>query len=129
MLQMAKRKYGNHKVKAYGHTFDSKAEFYYYQKLKLLEKAGEVESFEMQKRFMLLEKFKHPATDKTIRSITYTPDFIVNYADGSTIIVDVKGTRTAVFNLKAKMFMERYGVPLILAKYNYNTGRFTHEPA
>jgi len=121
-----KPKYHNKKVTLDGNKFDSKAEARYYQRLKVLQKAGEVESFEMQKKYTLLDKFKHPSTNKTVRSISYIPDFVVNYPDGRQEVVDVKGKETVDFRLKAKLFMARYGVPLILAKYDYRSGRFTH---
>ena len=123
---MNKRKYGNKKVRVNGITFDSKAEASYYKLLLLLQKSGEVESFEMQKRYILIDKFKHPTTGKTVRSISYTPDFVVKYTDGTTKVIDVKGFETKTFKLKAKIFMNRYNIPLVLAKVSKN-GRFSHK--
>lgn len=83
----------------------------------------------MQKRFTLLDKYKHPGTNKTVRAIQYIPDFVVEYADGRKEVVDVKGFATKDFKLKAKLFMARYQVPLILVKYDGRSGKFTHTPA
>ena len=44
-------KYGNTKVKVDGITFDSKAEARRYGELKLLERAGEITSMELQPTF------------------------------------------------------------------------------
>ena len=110
-------KYGNRKVEIDGHVFDSAAEGKYYQLLRFLQTTGEVDNFEMQVKYELLPKFRHPGTGKTVRSITYIPDFVVNYSDGRQEVVDVKGMKTADFRLKEKMFMHRYGIPLMIAKY------------
>lgn len=123
-LPKRKPKYRNRKVNVDGHTFDSQAEARYYQMLKLLQKSGEVTSFEMQKKYELLPKFKHPKTGKIVRSITYIPDFVVNYSDGREEVVDVKGMQTQVFRLKEKLFMHKYSIPLVLVKYNYSTRQF-----
>lgn len=98
--------------------FDSKAEARYYLLLKQKLKNGFIKSFELKKKYILVDKFKHPGTGKTIRSITYTPDFEVTYLDGSIEVIDIKGFKTEVFKLKMKLFMNRYGVPLVLIKYD-----------
>lgn len=121
-----KRKYKNKKVTIDDITFDSGAEASYYMHLNMLKKAGEVESFDMQKKYVLQEKFKHPATGSTVRAITYTPDFVVTYADGSTVVIDVKGFETQMFKMKAKMFMYKYNLPLVLVKLSSNKKSFVH---
>ncbi len=119
---MANLKYGNKKVIIDGITFDSKAEAAYYNQLKILKKAGEIKDFEMQVKFTLVDRFKHPTRKRkngqsaVVGAIDYIPDFVVEENDGTKHVVDVKGHRTPVFNLKAKLFVKRYGVPLILAK-------------
>ncbi|MFN6691358.1 DUF1064 domain-containing protein, partial [Enterococcus gallinarum] len=62
--------------------------------------------------------------NKTIRSITYTPDF--TFWDGNKLVqaVDVKGVQTEAFKIKAKLFCFRYQIELILAKYDRKTGLF-----
>lgn len=114
---MAKRKYRNKKVTIDGITFDSKAEAAYYNYLKILKKSGEIKDFDMQVRFTLMDNFKHPSKPKkTVRAINYIPDFVVTENDGTKSVIDVKGMQTQVFKIKAKMFMKRYNMPLILAK-------------
>lgn len=119
-----KAKYRSKKVEYDGYTFDSKAEAKYYAYLMQLKSKGSVESFEMQKTYELLPKFKHPKTGKAVRAINYKPDFVVKFADGHVEVIDVKGFETKDFKLKAKMFMHRYEVPLILIKYDYRKGIF-----
>ena len=117
-------KYNAKKVTIDGITFDSKAEGAYYQHLLRLQAAGEVEEFTMQKPYTLLDKFAHPKTGKTIRAIKYIPDFEVIYSDGRTEVVDIKGMVTPVFAIKAKLFMFRYQVPLVILKYKARKNEF-----
>lgn len=53
-----RNKYNNKKTTVDGFTFDSQAEATYYGHLKLLKKAGEVESFKLQPRYLLQEGFR-----------------------------------------------------------------------
>ena len=115
-------KYRNKKITLDGIKFASKAEAAYYNQLKILKKAGEIKDFEMQVKFTLMDRFYHPTKTRksgepsVVGAITYTPDFIVEENDGSKHVIDVKGHRTPIFNLKAKLFMRQYGIPIILAK-------------
>lgn len=118
-------KYNAKKVEVDGIKFDSVAESRYYKYLLGLLNEGVVESFEMQKPYTLLDKFPHPKTGKTIRAIKYVPDFEVIYTDGRVEVVDVKGfMKNPVFLLKAKLFMFRYQVPLLVVKYDSKTKTF-----
>lgn len=117
-----KHKYNAKKVTIDGITFDSKAEAAYYNRLKILKKAGEIKDFEMQVQFNLLESFEHPSKKtkagepSRVRAINFTPDFVITELDGSKTVVDVKGMITKDFPLRAKLFMNKYNMPLILAK-------------
>ena len=117
-------KYGAKKVTIDGITFDSKAEGRYYEHLQKLKKTGVVEDFEMQKVFTLLDKFAHPQTGKTVRAVTYRADFEVYYSDGRVEVVDIKGFITDVFKIKAKLFMYRYQMPLVLLKWDKRNDTF-----
>ena len=120
-----KNKYNAKKVEVDGIVFSSKAESFYYEHLLDLMHDGIVESFEMQKPYTLLDKFPHPKTGKTIRAIKYVPDFEVIYTDGRVEVVDIKGfMKNPVFLLKAKLFMFRYQVPLLVVKYDSKTKTF-----
>ena len=120
-----KNKYNAKKVEVDGIVFSSKAESFYYEHLLDLMHDGVVESFEMQRPYTLLDKFPHPKTGKTIRAIKYVPDFEVIYTDGRVEVVDIKGfMKNPVFLLKAKLFMFRYQVPLLVVKYDSKTKTF-----
>lgn len=121
---MKKHKYGAKKATFDGIVFDSKAEAGYYRYLKRQQAKGKVLSFERQKTYELLPKFRHPKTGKAVRAIKYIPDFVVTYADGRVEVIDIKGVQTEAFKLKAKLFMTKYQVPLILIKYDSRTGLF-----
>ncbi len=86
--------------------FDSKKEADYYRQLLLLQKAGEVEEIQLQPKFTLQEGFSK--NGKKHRAITYTADFMVIYKNGRREVVDVKGMRTQVFNLKLKLFEKKF---------------------
>ena len=118
-------KYNAKKVEIDGIVFDSRAEGRFYEHLLDLMHDGVVESFEMQKPYTLLDKFPHPKTGKTIRAIKYVPDFEVIYTDGRVEVVGIKGfMKNPVFLLKAKLFMFRYQVPLLVVKYDSKTKTF-----
>ena len=118
-------KYNAKKVEIDGIVFDSRAEGRFYEHLLDLMHDGVVESFEMQRPYTLLDKFPHPKTGKTIRAIKYVPDFEVIYTDGRVEVVDIKGfMKNPVFLLKAKLFMFRYQVPLLVVKYDSKTKTF-----
>lgn len=117
-------KYGAKKVTIDGITFDSKAEGRYYEHLQKLKKSGLVEDFKMQKAFTLLDRFAHPQTGRIVRAITYKADFEVIYTDGRIEVVDIKGFLTPEFKIKAKMFMFRYQIPLVLLKWSAKDKEF-----
>ena len=108
---MIRSKYYSKKVKIDGHTFDSKREAEYFQILKVLELSGKIKDLELQKEFVLQEKFK--LGKKTIRPITYRADFTyISTEDNKLHIIDVKGYRTDVYRLKKKMFEYKYGIEI-----------------
>lgn len=107
MTQTARRKYGNERVVVEGLRFDSKAEARHYLTLRLLERAGEITGLRVQPRYVLMDARK--VAGKTLRAVTYTGDFEHREAQtGKMVVTDVKGVRTAVFQLKARLFRERY---------------------
>ena len=108
-------KYGNRKTKAGGVMFDSWAEAKFYLKLLDEERKGIVKEIELQPRFELQPKFEKNGVKH--RAITYLADFKVTYANGKVRIIDVKGKRTEVFNIKHKMFEYKYPeLELIIVK-------------
>lgn len=105
---MAYRKYHAKKTAVGGVTFDSRKEAGRYMQLKLLEQAGEISQLRLQPRYELQEKFT--LNGETIRKIEYVADFeYVDMKTGETVVEDVKGYRTDVYQIKRKIFLKRYG--------------------
>lgn len=103
---MRYNKYNNKKTYIDGIKFDSKAEADRYYILKDNEKYGLITNLKLQPAYEIHPKFKYDG--KTVKAIKYIADF--EYMIGSSIIVeDVKGVETAVFKLKRKMFLCKYG--------------------
>lgn len=104
-------KYYSKKVIVDNIKFDSKKEANYYLKLKVLERAGIIKDLELQKEYILQDKFK--LNNKTIRKITYKADFsYISASDDKLHIVDVKGFKTEVYKLKKKLFEYKYGIEI-----------------
>lgn len=100
-------KYRNQKTIINGIKFDSKLEAKRYQELKLLERANEIESLELQPEFELIPSFKK--NGKTIRKTIYKGDFsYIDKRTGKRIIEDTKGYKTKDYILKKKMFEYKF---------------------
>lgn len=112
--RLTRTKYFSKKVVVDGIKFDSKREANYYLKLKELEKEGKIKDLELQKNYLLQEKFK--IGNKTRRSITYRADFVYyDTRDKKSHVVDVKSPYTKkdkVYRIKKKLFEYKYGVEL-----------------
>ncbi|WP_429949348.1 DUF1064 domain-containing protein [Enterococcus sp. AZ101] len=121
--QQKQNKYKNKKTIVDGITFDSKAEAAYYYQLK---QQG-ITNFKMQESFVIHDAFS--LNGKRYQAIKYKPDFTFYEGDQLVKVIDVKGKRTADFNIKAKMFAKRYGVPIKLAIYDYKNRNFAEVTA
>ena len=120
-------KYNAKKVSVDGIEFDSKKEARRYQELLLLQKAGEIYMLERQKVYELLPAQREPDTvgkrggvikGKLLeRAVEYVADFVYTDRNGKTVVEDVKGFREggayAVFVLKRKLMLYRYGIKII----------------
>ena len=99
-------KYGAQKTTVDGIEFDSKAEARRYGELRLLERAGKIKNLERQVRY-----------DLEINGVKigfYKADF--RYWDqGSSqqVVEDVKGMRTPVFAIKAKLMKALHRVEIV----------------
>ncbi len=91
-------------------TFDSGMEAKFY--VHLLEEvcAGIVDNFSMQQTFQLQPSFK--LGEKRVAGIKYIADFVVNYKDGTVVVIDVKGRETPDFKIKKKLFEYKFRMPL-----------------
>jgi len=94
--------------------YDSKKEARRAAILKLLEKQGYIKSLQEQVKFELQPSFKifedNPnLKEKTVRSITYVTDFYYyDLEKDSWVAEDVKGFKTEVYRIKAKLFQYLY---------------------
>lgn len=115
-------KYNNRKITIDGIAFDSRREANRYRELKLLERAGQIQGLELQKKYLLI-----PAQYETFerygkkgqrlkdgcrcieKECAYIADFV--YSEGDKLIVeDTKGMRTKEYIIKRKLMLERYGI-------------------
>ena len=104
----SRSKYNAKKTKVDEITFDSKKEAKRYQELKLLQKAKHISDLILQPVFELLPTQKYKG--ETLRKLTYKADF--QYTDnlsGDKVVEDVKGFKTAVYTIKKKLFIDKYG--------------------
>lgn len=95
-------KYHNKKCKYKGMTFDSKKERDFYIMFEKMQKNGQISDLKRQVKYELQPGFVFK--DRKIRAINYIADFTYIY-NGKLHIVDTKGVRTDVYNLKKKMMM------------------------
>lgn len=104
-----KHKYGAVKVKEDGYTFDSKAEFYRYRGLLLLQRAGEIQSL-----------LVHPKYECAINGVLVAKVILdFEYFDVKTklkVVEDVKGMDTAVSRLKRKLIKAVHDIDVKVIK-------------
>lgn len=100
-------KYGNVKTPYNGVVYDSKAEANRAMELDVLLKAGAISHLERQVKF--------PVTINGEKVFTYIADFAyTDTRNGQRVVEDVKGMRTAIFNLKKKCVEAQYGITINL---------------
>jgi len=105
-------KYGAQRACVDGHNFDSKAEAQYYATLRQWERCGLIRDLELQKVFQLQGPAGPLLSEKAGRPLTYKADFVYfDERDGREVIVDVKGARTKLYQLK-KAIMAQMGHPI-----------------
>ena len=75
----------------------------YYERCKLLLRAGELDGFLYHGKMLCTA-----GTDSGNRAALYEPDFILLLPDGTYRIIDTKGVRTEGFRLKEKALREKY---------------------
>lgn len=107
-------KYNAKRTVVDGITFDSKMESKRYVELKILQKAEEISKLELQPKYVLQEAYVN-GDGKKIRAMNYVADFRYVDKNGSTVVEDVKGKRTADYLLKKKWF-ERLYYPLTITE-------------
>ena len=100
---MAYNKFGNRKVKTEEGTFDSEMEYTRWLHLKLLQQAGHITNLRRQVSYVFLHN--------NILIGTYKADAVYE-EEGVEIVEDVKGVRTAVYQLKKKMMRAFHGITI-----------------
>lgn len=101
-------KFGNVPCEQDGFKFDSKAERTRYIQLVALMKAGEISNLTCEKKFL-----KFPLHVGGIKICDYEADFkYTNTATGKVVVEDVKGVRTAVYNIKKKLMLAVHGITI-----------------
>lgn len=98
-------KYGARRTEIDGYQFDSMAEAKRYRELCLFVKSGLISDLQVHPRFEIVPKDRHG------RALYYEADFMyININNGGELptVEDVKGVRTAVYNLKRRLFLARY---------------------
>ena len=98
-------KYGNKRVEIDGHKFASKKEAGRYMLLRWRQDAGEISDLKLQPRY--------PMVVEGIKICTYVSDFEF-VENGQIVTNDVKGVKTDVFIIKAKLFRALYGREIVL---------------
>lgn len=99
-----KHKFNAKKTVLDGITFDSKAEAKRYGELKLLEKRGEITDLELQPRYDLAVE--------GVKLGFYKGDFRYRDRAGALHVEDVKGVRTPLYALKAKLVKALHGIEI-----------------
>lgn len=83
-----------------GNKFDSKLEAEHYDRLALLEQAGEV------------RMFLHQVPLRLPGGVRYTVDFLVFWADGRVTFEEVKGFRRETYALRKRIAEAYYGIEI-----------------
>lgn len=97
-------KYRNKKTVVDGIVFDSRKEANYYGMLKLRLLAKDILSFERQ--------IKMPVSIKGMHVCNYIADFKILHPGGREEVIDVKGIRTPVYQLKKKLIKAIYNIDI-----------------
>ncbi len=81
-----------------GIRFDSTKEGEYYQELLAMKRDGAIIEIACHPKYILQDK----------PLITYSPDFLITFTDGTKVAIDVKGVETSTFSVKARLFRAKY---------------------
>lgn len=88
-------------------VFDSVLEMKFYRDVVLPKvESGEITHYELQKKYILQDGFER--NGKKVLPITYVADFYIEYSDGHTEVIDIKGCPDTVAKIKRKLFWCKY---------------------
>lgn len=105
-------KYGNRKVTIGTETFDSQAEARRWHELTLLRRAGLIRDLRRQVSFELVPAVPRDGDTPAQRALHYIADFVYVDEDGQSVVEDVKGFRTDVYRIKARLMLWRHGIKI-----------------
>jgi hypothetical protein len=109
---MSVNKYRNKKTVSSGLKFDSKKEAKQYEKLKVLELIGEISDLQTQVKFSLIPS-QYEGIGKRRkcleRECSYVADFVF-YRNGTLVVQDTKGFRTADYIMKRKLMLHVHDI-------------------
>lgn len=102
----SKSKYKNKKMWFDGYVFHSIGEGNRYKKLKFLENSGQIQSLELQPKFLVSDTFYvlKNGVKECLKKHTYSADFKY-IEDGKLVIEDYKGMETDVYKNNRKYFL------------------------
>lgn len=90
-----------------GIVFDSVLEMKYYRDVILPKvNSGEIIHYERQKKYELQPSYIYHGNK--VRPIDYKADFYIDYSNGNSVVIDIKGCPDSVAKLKRKMFSYKY---------------------
>lgn len=89
-----------------GHKHDSKKEAKRCDELTVLERIGEIQELEIQRKFVLVPSRKYEGMANE-RQVAYIADFCYKQ-DGKLIVEDTKGYKTTEYIIKRKLFKDKY---------------------
>ena len=108
-MATGRSKYGNVRSEYNGRTFSSKKEADWAGHLDMMRKA-----VNPKQRVTDIEyQYRMPIVVNGFNICVYVADFRVTFADGRTEIWDVKGFKTDVYKIKAKLIEAVYGQKII----------------
>jgi len=114
--EVKRSKMGNTRVTLEtGEKFDSKAEHARWQALKVLEAAGKITNLRTQEVFVLVAGavIVTPEGSRKKPPIRYVADFTYTGIDGSKVVEDVKGFKTAMYKIKQHMMKSLLGIDIV----------------
>lgn len=106
-------KFHNRSVVVNGEFFDSKKEARRYKELLLLQRSGQIHDLKRQVRYLLIPTQYDEEGRCLERCCNYFADFVYRQKDGTLVVEDTKGVRTADYIIKRKLMLEKYSIRIL----------------
>lgn len=98
-------KYHSQKITVGGRSFDSIKEANRYSELVLAQRSGEISELRFQVPYLLIPSQKDEKGKTIERPVKYVADFVYKDKNGSVVVEDTKGVRTADYIIKRKLML------------------------